>query len=261
MQTKNIERERFLDAVKYPTIFLVLLWVIRGIEVFFKIDLSPYSLYPKHFSGLVGIITAPLLHADLGHIAANSIPVWVLGTGVFYFYKEIAWKVMLITYTMTGFWTWIIGRSVDEYGFAVHHLGASGLIYAWAFFLFFSGVFRRSVQLSAISFLIIFLYGSIVWGLLPLEKAVSFESHICGALSGLVCAFYYRKEGPQRKRYKWEDEEEDDENDNSDAYWMPHNQHLQAPPHPAEEPPKEEPEHPFKLNYYYKKDGNEEEIN
>lgn len=262
MQTPNTERKRFLESITFPTLFLALLWLIKGFEIYFHIDLSPYSLYPKHISGLPGILTMPLLHADIGHIAANSIPFWVLGTAIFYFYKEIAWRVIVITYLMCGLWTWIIGRSEDDFGFAVHHLGASGLIYGWAFFLFFSGVFRRSVQLSAISFLVIFLYGSIVWGLLPLQKAISYEGHISGALSGLLCAFFYRKEGPQRVKYKWEDEEDGDEpeNNNNEAYWM--TGANPQPPAQAEEEEEEErlkpppePNQTLHINYYFKKEG------
>jgi len=257
VQTINTERKHFLESIIFPTLFLALLWLIKGIEIFFHIDLSPYSLYPKHISGLPGIITAPLLHASIGHLAANSIPLWVLATGIFYFYKELAWRVIIITYLMSGLWTWIIGRSEDEFGFAVHHLGASGLIYAWAFFLFFSGVFRRSVQLSAISFLIIFLYGSIVWGLLPLEKTVSFESHICGALSGLLCSFFYRKEGPQRKKYNWEEE---DDTDNQEAYWMPgYNPQPHIIDEPKEESKPQEPEQSIKVHYHLKKNDNQAE--
>ena len=99
---------------------------------------------------------------------------------------------------------WIVGR--DAY-----HIGASGLIYGFAAFLFFSGVIRKNINLLAISLLVIFLYGSLIWGILPYDYRISWESHLMGGFTGVAVAFFYRDKGPERKKYSWEEEEEEQE--------------------------------------------------
>jgi membrane associated rhomboid family serine protease len=121
---------------------------------------------------------------------------------VFYFYSEVAVKVLFWTYLLTGFFVWIAGREA-------WHIGASGLVYGLASFLFFSGIIRRYYRLIALSLLIVFLYGSMVWGMLPdLYKNVSWESHMLGFISGIILSVWYRNEGPQRPVYDWLDEED-----------------------------------------------------
>lgn len=105
---------------------------------------------------------------------------------------------------MVGIWVWVGGRSG-------YHIGASGLVYGLASFLFFSGVIRNDIRLLAISLLVVFLYGSMIWGIFPIFPQVSWESHMLGGISGLVLAIYYRKYGPQKKVYEWELEEEEEE--------------------------------------------------
>lgn len=163
---------------------------------------------PRTSTGLRGILFSPLLHGNLEHIASNSFPILILGMMTFYFYKPIAWPVFWWIYFISGIWLWIGGRNNDEGTFL--HIGASGLIYAFATFLFFSGVFRKHIPLMVVSALVLFLYGSMMWGIFPLKSEISWEAHLFGAIAGLLVAFNYRKEGPQRKVYEWENEEDDD---------------------------------------------------
>ena len=116
---------------------------------------------------------------------------------LFYFYSEVAIRVFSVTYLLTGLLVWLWGRTA-------WHIGASGLIYGLASFLFFSGLIRRYFRLIALSLLVVFLYGEMVWGIFPgIYKEISWESHMLGFISGILLAVWYRKEGPQRPVYEW----------------------------------------------------------
>ncbi len=197
--------KRMLLSMLIPGVFIFLMWLVKIIEVLFDLDLSKFGIYPLSPEGLPGIIFSPFIHADFGHLFNNSLPLFFLGTALFYFYSEIAVKVSLWTYMLTGVLVWLAGRSA-------WHIGASGLIYGLASFLFFSGIIRKYLRLVALSLLIVFLYGSMVWGIFPnIYKGVSWESHMLGFISGIILAVTYRKEGPQQPVYEWLDEEEDEE--------------------------------------------------
>jgi len=184
------------------------MWLIKGIDELFNLSLNEYGLYPLQIKGLLGIITSPLLHADFSHLFANSFPVLILGGLLFYFYKDIAWLIFILLYLITGFWVWTFARG------GAAHIGASGIIYGLASFLFFSGIIRRETSLMVITLLVTFVYGGLIWGVFPHffpNRNISWESHFMGLLSGLVLAVYYRNQGPQRKRYNWEEEEAEEE--------------------------------------------------
>lgn len=206
------ERKRFYLSMVFPLFFLLILWIIKISEVLLGTSFVFLGIYPLKAKGLIGILTAPLIHSDFGHLMANSVPLFILGTGVFYFYNKIAIKVFLLSYLLTNFWIWFGARQA-------YHIGASGLVYSFAAFLFFSGVIRKNIKLMAISLLVVFLYGSMIWGVLPWQPHISWESHLMGAIAGIVLAFYYRNEGPKRKRYSWELEEEEEELDEDEKYW------------------------------------------
>ncbi len=198
-------RKKFLLSIIIPGIFIFLMWFVKIIEILFDADFSFLGIYPLELKGLAGIIFSPLIHEDFKHLFNNSVPLFFLGTAVFYFYSEVALKVSIWTYLLTGLLVWFTGREA-------WHIGASGLVYGFASFLFFSGIIRRYFRLTALSLLIVFLYGSMVWGMMPdLYKNVSWESHMLGFISGILLAVWFRNEGPQRPVYEWEDEEEEGE--------------------------------------------------
>jgi membrane associated rhomboid family serine protease len=197
------EKRKFYHSLVFPGFFLFLIWFIRFVEVSLEISFVKFGTFPREISGLTGILTSPLIHADFKHLADNSIPVFLLSQAVFYFYREIAYKVFFLVYIITGSLVWIGGREA-------YHIGASGLVYGFAAFLFLSGVLRKNKNLMAISLLVIFLYGSLVWGLLPYDYSVSWESHLMGALTGFFLAIYYRDLGPEKDHYSWEDDPEEE---------------------------------------------------
>jgi membrane associated rhomboid family serine protease len=198
------EKAKFLDSLFYPLLFLIIIWGIKIAENAFSLSLGKLGIYPLQVRALPGIIFAPLVHGSYYHLFANSGPLLVLGTAIFYFYRQVAFRLIILAWLMTGLWVWFGGRPA-------YHIGASGLVYAFASFLFFSGFIRKSIELIAISFVIVFLYGGMFWGIFPLRGNISWESHLLGGIAGFVLAYYYKDEGPQRKRFDWEFEDDDEE--------------------------------------------------
>lgn len=197
-------RKKLLLSIIIPGFFVFLMWLVKIIELLFDIDLTGFGIYPLEIRGLPGIFLSPLIHENLKHLFSNSVPLFFLATAVFYFYSEVALKVFLWTYFLTGLLVWIAGREA-------WHIGASGLVYGLASFLFFSGIIRRYFRLIALSLLVVFLYGSMVWGMFPeFYKNVSWESHMLGFFSGIILSIWFRKQGPQRPVYEWMDEEEEE---------------------------------------------------
>jgi membrane associated rhomboid family serine protease len=198
-----------------PFIVLAMMWIIFAVDQIFNLDLGQYGIVPLTPMGLIGIITSPLLHANLAHIAANSIPFLVLFAGLFYYYNDLAWKIISLSWLLTGIGVWCFARGEGS------HIGASGIIYALALFHFISGIIRKNNRLAAFSLLVAFLYGSLVWGIFPsflLKENISWESHLMGGVSGIILALYFRHEGPNADRYGI-DEEEDSEDDDDDGEW------------------------------------------
>ncbi len=206
------DHKRFMYSLVFPVFFLIVIWLIKIAEILLTIDFTLLGIFPLKTKGLVGIITAPLIHSDIEHLIANSVPILILGTGLFYFYNKIAYKVFFLSYFIANIWIWLGARQA-------YHIGASGLIYSFASFLFVSGVIRKNIRLMAISLLVVFLYGSMIWGVLPLQPHISWESHLMGAIAGLVLAIYYKDQGPKRRVYSWELEDEDEDLDEEERYW------------------------------------------
>ena len=198
----DIEKGKIIRSIIYPSLFVALLWLVKVSENTFGLDLIHFGLYPRAYSGLIGIITCPLIHSSYNHLFSNSIPLLVLGGITFYFYRPIAFSVFFWVYLMSGIWLWAAGREA-------YHIGASGLVYGFVTFLFFSGIIRKERSLLVLSMLVTFLYGSLVWGIFPVKKEISWESHLLGALAGIITAFYFRKEGPQAKKFEWNEDEDD----------------------------------------------------
>lgn len=193
-------RELFKKLI-VPLTFPLLLWVIYLFTQLLEISTFKLGILPRSFSGLIGILTSPLIHQDLSHLISNTAPLIIMGLSIFYFYSKVAYKSFVIIYIGTGILVWLFAREA-------YHIGASGIIYGFVSFLFFSGIFRKDNRSIALALIIIFLYGGLIWGVLPLEKGVSWESHLFGAIVGVFPAFTFRKIDPPKK-YDWEDEESD----------------------------------------------------
>ena len=185
-----------------PLLFPVVLWVVHLLSLLFNEDLSKLGLLPRNLVGLLGILTSPLIHADFSHLISNTIPLIILGWIIFYFHPKVSYILFIFIYLVTGLLVWIFARQV-------FHIGASGIVYGFVSFLFFSGIFRRDNTSIALALVITFLYGGLVWGMIPGWKGISWESHLFGAITGFVAAYLFRKIDPPKKKYDWEDEPED----------------------------------------------------
>ncbi len=197
------EKRRFIHSLVFPGFFLFLIWFIKFIEFGLGVSFVSLGIYPLRLKGIPGIFTAPLIHANIIHLADNSIPLFFLSLALFYFYREVAYRVFFLAWFISDTLVWIVGREA-------YHIGASGVIYSLAAFLFTSGIIRRNRNLMAISLLVIFLYGSMVWGLFPYDYHISWESHLMGALTGVALSYVYRHEGPESDINQWPEEEEEE---------------------------------------------------
>ncbi len=206
---KKQEKRDFMKAMIVPVAFVLLLWIVKSLELLFSWELYKFGIFPQTLYGLRGILLSPFIHGSFSHLLSNSIPLLVLGTSLFYFYREIGWRVLVYGAIITGLWVWILARPS-------FHIGASGVVYSLAAFLFVSGIIRRHPRLMALSLLVAFLYGSIVWGIFPLREQISWESHLMGMISGIVLALFFREHGPQRPLYSWELEELEEQEGFSD---------------------------------------------
>lgn len=204
------DRARLIDAVLFNLAFLTLIWALWLYQRETGTRLNSWGTHPRTVRGLIGIITTPFLHGSFDHIWGNSLSFITLSTFLIFFYREIAFKVLLLLHLISGvlIWSWAGGGN---------HIGASGVIYGMASFLFFSGIFRQNPRLLRVALAVAFLYGSIVWWVLPIDPSISWEGHLAGALTGIALAFSMRRLGPTRAPYRWEIEEDENEEDDSNA--------------------------------------------
>ena len=195
-------------VIGYPVFFVLFIWIVFWFEVRFGFSFNGYGVYPRTLIGLRGVIFSPFIHSSMEHLYHNSIPLLVLSTALFYFYREISWKVILYGILFSGLLTWCIGRPAN-------HIGASGLIYVLMSFILFKGIFAKHFRLIALSLLVVFLYGSMIWYVFPIKENMSWEGHLAGLIVGLVFALFFRKSIAKPKKYKWE---EDDYNEDDDPF-------------------------------------------
>lgn len=191
------DKRIFFHSLVFPVFFVLVLWSVKIIELGAGTSFYFLGIYPLKVQGLIGIVTAPLIHENFKHLLNNSIPLLILATGTFYFYRPLGYKIFFLTWLMTDIWVWCGAREA-------YHIGASGIVYGLASFLFFSGIFRRTPNLAAVSLIVVFLYGSMIWGIFPFIPDISWESHLSGGVAGLILAFLFRQDGPQPKKYDWE---------------------------------------------------------
>ena len=197
-------RANFRLAVKMALGFVALIWVIQLLDWALDLEPADFGVRPRQWAGLPGIFFAPLVHGGFAHLLANSPPLLVLGTAMLYLYPSAALRVLPAVYLGTGVAVWLFARGSA-------HVGASGLIYGLVSYIFVAGLIRRDRRAIAASLLVCFMYGALIWGLLPIEPGVSWETHLAAALIGIVLAIALRRRDiPPRVRYTWENEEDND---------------------------------------------------
>ncbi len=190
----------------YPLLFVLLIWIVFWMEIRFGWDFTSFGVYPRKIDGLKGVVFSPFIHSDIKHLFNNTIPLFVLSLSLFYFYKNLSWKILLFGLLLSGFLTWSIGRPA-------YHIGASGMIYMLAGFLFFKGIFSKYYRLVALSLIVVFLYGGLLWYITPIDPKISWEGHLSGLFTGLVFALIYKSNIARAPKYEWEKETYKEEED------------------------------------------------
>ena len=194
-------RSSFRLAFKIALVFIGVLWAVFIIDAAFGLRLGRFGLRPGSIPGLIGIVTAPLLHGGFQHILSNTIPLLVSLTATLYLYPSSSTRVIPLLWLGSGAIAWYIGRPSL-------HFGVSGLIYGLLAYVFIGGILRLDMRSVAVSLLVGFLYGSMIWGVLPIRPNMSWEMHLGGAMMGCLLAVLYRRwDRVPVLRYEWEDDD------------------------------------------------------
>lgn len=196
-----------IKGIRIPVLLVILMFSIKILDNTLSLDLNQFGLTPLTLKGLLGVITAPLLHADYNHLWSNAVPFIVLGSALFMLYKGIATKILFLSWIVTGLWTWFFARGDSV------HIGASGVVYALAAFHLGGAMVRRRYDIAVFSLIVVFLYGSMIWGFFPdffPEKNISWESHLMGAFTGIILSLIFRKEGPANNMRRLSDIPDED---------------------------------------------------
>ncbi|MCP9201554.1 rhomboid family intramembrane serine protease [Gramella sp. GC03-9] len=228
-------------TIGFPILFVLLIWIVFWIEVRFNIDFSGFGVRPGETVGLRGILFSPFIHSDIEHLFNNTIPLFILSLALFYFYRPISWKVLLIGLVTTGLLTWIIGRPSN-------HIGASGIIYLLASFLFFKGIFSKYYRLVALSLIVVFIYGGMVWYVTPIDPTISWEGHLSGMLSGLGLAVIFRQNIAETPKYAWERDDYSEEDDEFMKHFDENGNFIEKLPEEEDDNPETEYRYIYKEN-------------
>lgn len=215
---------------------MVIMWLVFFMDLNFHLDLREYGMHPREWRGLLGIFTMPFLHGDFDHLMSNSVPL-VLSMGfIFIYFEKEKTHILVYNFLLTGILLLFMGKSGSN------HIGASGIVYAYVFFLVTHAFISRNKEMLGAAFMLIFLYGGIIYGLFPeygrlIGKNISWEGHLSGAISGVFFGILYRKRGPQLPMFFIE--EDDDDDDDEIGYWnLPEEENIGTTVH-----------------YHYKKKG------
>jgi membrane associated rhomboid family serine protease len=195
--------QRFRRALNISLGFIALLFVCFYLQQ--RFDYQQLSLQPGVWAGLVGIISAPLLHGSFEHLFSNSFSILVLGTLVGTVYPKASLRSFPVIWILSGVGTWFLAIR----GF---HIGASGITHGLMFFLMTMGLLRRDRPAIAAAFIGILLFGGMLLSVLPQQPDISWEYHLSGALAGIFSAILWRKldPAPPRPVYSWEEEHEEE---------------------------------------------------
>jgi membrane associated rhomboid family serine protease len=194
----------FFKVILVPFLMVFSLWIVFWIELRFDFNFNTNGLQPRTFSGLQGILFSPFIHSNLEHLYNNSLPLFVLLSALFYFYESVRFQILTWGLIGVGVLTWLIGR--DSF-----HIGASGIVYMLTSFLFFKGIWSKNLRLIALALIVVFLYGSMVWGIFPQQERISWEGHLSGLIIGIILALIFKTKIESPYIYNWEkiDYEED----------------------------------------------------
>jgi membrane associated rhomboid family serine protease len=197
------DNKRLRNSIFLSVLGISLLWCIKSAEILFSFDLGGLGVLPLHWQGLLGIVTAPLIHGSLEHLFNNTLPLLILGSVLLYGYPISRWRVIVFVWGVSGLGVWLFAREAS-------HIGASGLAHGLFFYVFVASIFRRDKMSVGIMMVAFLMYGGMTMTIFPSEESISFEYHFFGALAGAVAALLWHKTDPKpiEKRYFWEGQDD-----------------------------------------------------
>ncbi|WP_366520021.1 rhomboid family intramembrane serine protease [uncultured Aquimarina sp.] len=224
-------------VIGYPLLFVLVIWITFWFEIRFGFDFNHFGIYPRTLTGLRGVLFSPFIHGDLSHLWHNTLPLLILSMALFFFYPKNSWKVLFLGALFTGAMTWLLGRPAN-------HIGASGVIYMLFGFLFFKGIIAKHFRLIALSFVVVFIYGSMIWYTLPVDPKISWEGHLSGLIVGVLLAFLIKRGIAKPKTYYWESSDYNPDDDEFLNHFDEHGNFIEKLP--------EEEEGDIEIVYEYK---------
>lgn len=233
-----------------PLMFAISIWSVYWIELETGWYLNHLGVYPRTLKGVPGIFFSPFIHSSVEHLYHNTLPLMVLTAALFYFYNNIAWQVLGRGLVLSGLLTWCIARPA-------WHIGASGVIYMLVSFIFFKGLFARNYRLMALSLLVVFLYGSMIWYVLPVDDKISWEGHLSGGIAGLFLSMFFKNEVLQPVRYRWEQDDYSEEEDPFMRHFDEEGNFIECLPDNADDPPDEPSSRSYEVRYHYRENPEE----
>ncbi|MDG1527734.1 MAG: rhomboid family intramembrane serine protease [Polaribacter sp.] len=192
----NTQLKFSTQVLLVPFLFIFLIWFVYWVEIQFSYNFTRAGILPRNLSGLKGVLFSPFIHSDTNHLFNNSIPLFVLLSFLIYFYRAVYIKVLFFGGLLSGLLTWVIAREA-------FHIGASGIVYLLFSFVFFSGIIKKQFQLVAVSLIVIFLYGSMVWYVFPIKEGISWEGHLSGFVVGVIFAYIFKQKGIVKEEYEF----------------------------------------------------------
>ena len=232
--------------VAVPLLAVLSIWTVYWLEVRFQINLNQYGIYPRTLVGLRGLLLSPFIHGSVSHLYNNTIPLALLLAALVYFYPRVWFRVLCWGILLSGIFTWIIGRPS-------YHIGASGVIYVLASFIFFKGIFTKYYRLVAVSLIVVFIYGGMLWFIFPIQEDISWEGHLSGFITGLLLAIFLKAQIPVPHKFKWETEDYKEEEDEFLRHFDEDGNFIETKEEIIDD------ENPLKITYHYKgSPGNED---
>ncbi len=189
----DLTRRHFISSLRFPAAMVAVLWIVHLYQIYVGFDPGEYGIVSRRFWSLRGILTAPLVHGrhpgdDWSHIISNTLPFFILTALTMYFYRRVAWRAFWMIYLLTGALVWLVAMR------PVSHIGASGVVYGLLSFIFWNGIFRRSLRSIILSIIVMLVYSGMVAGILPDQEGISWESHLLGSVAGIFTSFWYKAE-------------------------------------------------------------------
>jgi len=213
-ETDSLEltRKHFYDSIRFPLFVVAMIWLVQLYQWVSGFDPGMYGIMSRRIWGLQGILTGPLVHGSWGHLASNSLPLFVLTAMTLYFYRKVAMRSFWTIYLLTGLSVWLFARPVS-------HIGASGIVYGLVSFIFWNGIFRRSLRSIMLAAIVMILYSGMFMGILPEQEGISWESHLLGSLVGIFTSFWFKSELEEEEAHP--DDPFADERNQEKQYFLP----------------------------------------